>query len=249
MSAFLGSTPTNNIQCPVIIKFSNSGKNVEVVSMNVEPEKCNNNTLERLPFNTKEIMDGTEYLTFVTFDPNELFVSGVDFAMQSGAKCDHDLQNILNTSISTVVSSAAAHSVSAPVIVGVSSVSAPVIVGVGSVPASTVVGVSASVSAPVIVGVSGVPTPVAREFIPKNGDWIKFYDFYYKIGSFTRTNNKYNINCEYSYFNGDPTKIQNPTPNPNIDCAPSEGFPHGKCSVITDPIKIKELDDLPIETK
>ena len=222
MSAFLGSTPTNNIKCPVIIKFSNSGKDVDVVSMNVEPEKCA--YITRLPFNTKEIMDGTEYLTFVTFDKDELFVSGVDFAIQSSAKCDHNLQNILNTSISTV----AAHGGSAPVIVGVAAHG-------GSVP--------------VIVGVSSVSNPVATDFDPKNGDWIKFYNFYYKIGSFTKTDNKYNINCEYAYFNGDPTKIQNPTPNPNIDCAPSEGFPHGKCSVITDPNKIKELDDLPIETK
>ena len=210
--------------------------------MNVEPEKCV--YIARLPFDATKIVDGTEYLIFVTFDQNELFVSGVDFAIQSTAKCDHNLQQMLNTSISTVVSSG-----SAPVIVGVSSsVSTPVIVGVSSsVSAPVIVGVSGSVSAPVIVGVSSVPTPVAREFIPKNGDWIKFYDFYYKISSFTKTNNKYNINCEYSYFNGDTTKIQNPTPN--IDCAPSEGFPYGKCSVITDPIKIKELDDLPIETK
>ena len=88
------------------------------------------------------------------------------------------------------------------------------------------------------------------DFEVENGNWIKYRnDFYYKIASFTKTNNKYNIKCEYVHFNGDTTKQQNPTLNPNIDCGPSEAFPHGKCSVITDPTKIKELDDLPIKTK
>ena len=82
--------------------------------MDVDSTKCNNNTLEPLPFDATKIVDGTKYLTFVTFEPDNLFVTGVDFTIQSRATCDHNLQEKINNIIGTVVSSGG----SVPVIVG-----------------------------------------------------------------------------------------------------------------------------------
>ena len=66
--------------------------------MDVNSTKCNT-TLKRLPFDATKIVDGTEYLTFVTFEPDNLFVTGVDFTIQSRAKCNHNLQEKINNII------------------------------------------------------------------------------------------------------------------------------------------------------
>ena len=216
------------IQCPIIIKFSNGQKDVEIVDMDVDSTKCNNNTLERLPFDATKIVDGTEYLTFVTFELDNLFVTGVDFTIQSRATCDHNLQEILNNSIGV----GGGGGVSAvPVIVGVTSVSG----------ASTPTASTASVNGSFIVATTTTPTPATTNFNPKNGDWISFYKNYYKVESFAKTDNKYTINYKYNSYNNkkyenDSMKIIELTCNP------------GKCSVITDQNEINQLEGLPIET-
>ena len=220
-------TTATPIQCPIIIKFSNSQKDVKIIDMDVDSTKCNNNTLERLPFDATKIVDGTQYLTFVTFEPDNLFVTGVDFTIQSSAKCNQNLQKILNDSISSSSSSSGSSS-AVPVIVGIT----------GGGGASTP---TASVTGGVIVATT-TPTPATTNFNPKNGDWIKFYQNYYKVNSFAKKDNKYTIKYEYNSYGNKKYKYSS-MQTTEITCKP------GKCSVITDPDKIKELEDLSFETK
>ena len=228
------STKTaNNIQCPVIIKFSNDKKDVEVVDMNVDSTKCNDTTFKRLPFDSTQIVDGTQYLTFVTFDQDDLFVTGVDFTIQNSAKCDNNLQNILNTSISTVVSGGVSSSVSSSG--GVSST----VVGISSVPATAAIGGGGGIVATTPTTVSN---PATTNFNPKNGDWIMFHQNYYKIESFIKTVDKYTINYEYNSIKNKKYKYS-PIKSIELTCKPNT------CSVVTDTKLIKKLDDLPIETK
>jgi hypothetical protein len=202
--------------------------------MNVDLVKCAG--IARLPFDSTQIVDGIQYLTFVTFDQDDLFVTGVDFAIQSSAKCDNNLQKILNTSISTVVSSSGGGS------------PASTIVGISSVPAATALGgggggLGVSSGGSVIVATTATATtpsnPATTNFNPKNGNWIKFYQNYYKIELFTKTNNKYTINYEYN-IDINKNKKYKYSQAKTLTCNP------GKCLVITEQDKIKELDDLPI---
>jgi ubiquitin carboxyl-terminal hydrolase 22/27/51 len=142
------------IQCPIIIKFSNDKKDVEVVDMDVDSSKCAG--IARLPFDSTQIVDGTQYLTFVTFDQDDLFVTGVDFAIQNSAKCDYNLQKILDD----VVNSGGISSVSATAALGGSG-GAVVSVSSGGTPTTSAATTSASTSAATTVASTSAATTAA----------------------------------------------------------------------------------------